>query len=307
MAPAAYTVLPGADGPVDTRMPDTITDWRFILADPGRSQSLTDHVFCRDSWDHFYAQHPKALRIALGAKLADAVVLDLGCGDAFGLENWANECKSYHGVDYSGPALELARRYLPAGSFPHVHFYRGKADADYFSPEFADVAISSEVIEHVDDPKEHIQTLVNFTRPGGFISLSTPCSSIYYYPSEFFPLMRSEVGRTYWRKATRCHEYWQEMLPFHPALPPRVLRSMFADAGLKVLRHTSCTFHVWSRWQLSLQCSRYLERRGWRAHIGVVRALHQFYERLLESRVPYVRFLGTRQFILAQKPDVGGT
>lgn len=298
----AYIDLHGAGVPVDTRMPEAVSDWREILSDPSNSPTLTDHFYRKDTWEKFYSQHAASFRIALGENRREAVVLDIGCGDAFGLESWVNECNSYHGLDYSSDMLNTARRYLPREKYPHVTFYRGDASKSYFQSEFADFVISSEVIEHLDNPIGHIEDLKRLAKQGGFISLSTPCSSMYYYPSEVLPLIKTRAGRTYWRKATRCHEYWAEMLPHHPALSPKALRRMIESSGLNVVRHHSCVFFVQTRWQPSLRLSRYLERRKMRTHLPIIRGLHRLLEKLLECRLPYVRFMGTRQFVLARKP-----
>lgn len=299
------TILPGLDQPIDVRMgSNPITDWRELLAHPERNPSQTDYIFRKYVYEHFYSQHPNALFKVLGAGSKQARVLDLGCGDAFGAEKWVSRVGEYHGLDASAQQLQLARRYLPAANYPNVHLYQGPINTDFFPRHFADFVISSEVIEHLDDPWAHVRHVSELARPGGYISLSTPCSLLYYYPSEFFPLMRGPEGRQYWHKATHCQEYWSEMLPYHPALPPKVLRSMIAAEGLVILRHWTCLFYVQTRWQLSMRLSRYLERKKWEVHLPIFLALLRAYEGLLQSGAPGLKYLGTRQFILARKPEM---
>ncbi len=300
------TILPGLDDPIDIRMgSDQITDWRELIAHPEMNPSETDYIFRKFVYEHFYSQHPNAMFRVLGADAKRARVLDLGCGDMFGAEKWLSRVGEYHGLDASAEQLRLARRYLPAAAYPNLHLYRGPINSSYFPPNFADFVISSEVIEHLDDPLGHVKRLAEIAKPGGYVSLSTPCSFLYYYPSEFVPLMRRPEGRQYWYKATRCHEYWAEMLPYHPALPPSALRSMVAGEGLAIVRHWTCLYYVQTRWQLSMKLSRYLERKNWRAHFPIFRAMLRTYEGLLETGLPGLRYLGTRQFILVRKPPSG--
>ena len=297
------TLLPGMDAPVEVRMgPNPLTDWRELLAHPERNPSRTDYIFRKYVYEHFYRQHPEALFRALGSNAKAGRVLDLGCGDVFGGENWIDRIGEYHGLDASAQQLRLARHYLPAAKYPNVHLYYGPINTEHFPPNFADFVISSEVIEHLDDPWDHLRRVRELVKPGGYVSLSTPCSWLYYYPSEFIPLMQTPHGRQHWVKATRCHKYWAEMLPHHPALPPRILQSRIAAEGLTVIKHWSCLFYVQTRWQLSMRLSRLLETKGWQAHLPAFRLLLKAYESLPHSGVPGLKYLGTRQFVLARKP-----
>ncbi len=45
-----------------------------------------------------------------------------------------------------------------------------------------DIVVSSEVLEHLDHPKEYLQEIYRVMKEGGYLSLSTPCVSTYFYP-----------------------------------------------------------------------------------------------------------------------------
>jgi 2-polyprenyl-3-methyl-5-hydroxy-6-metoxy-1,4-benzoquinol methylase len=294
----AVQALPDADVKADLRMSE-VKDWREALRNPGSYRWRTEYVCDRFGWEWFYAQHPLAFFPLLGAAASRPVVLDLGCGEAFGVENWVERCASYHGVDLSAEQLAIAAKHL--GRFPNVRLYRGPVNTPYLPREFADVVISSEVIEHLDDPQGHLEYCRERIRPGGLLSLSTPCASIYCYPSSILGTLWKP-----WKMAQRfrlihCHKYWSVVLADHPALRPGVLRAMIEKAGLKVVRHVSRCWYIGSRIRFSIRASRGLERLGCTWQLGALERLVRFYEKILARQIPALQWAGTRQFILARK------
>ena len=288
--------LPFSEMP-NTRM-EAARDWRVLIAQPSSNPSRTDHIFRKFVYEHFYSQHSTAFFSTVGDGAKDKIVFDVGCGDCFGLEHWVGNCKAFHGIDVSSEQLALARKYLPKDRFPNVTLYRGIVDTEFFEPEFADFVISSEVIEHLDDPLGHVKKLSKWVKPGGYVSLSTPCPALYFYPSVLLPLIRSSGGRQFLRKALNSSAHWKEMLPSHPALQPHVLRDWFKGQGLSVIGQWSCLLLLETQW--SVRLSRFLERKGWQAHLSLFRKFLKLKEAVPHT-IPMLRMAGTRQFILARK------
>jgi SAM-dependent methyltransferase len=97
-------------------------------------------------------------------------ILDVGCGRGW-LTYSAHVWGQCDGVDPSPGAIEQARKY-----FPHLRFYTGTAanvvDSLGFRPY--DVALVSEVIEHVADKDSFVIELKRCLRPQGHVLLTTP-------------------------------------------------------------------------------------------------------------------------------------
>lgn len=104
---------------------------------------------------------------------AKAMVLDLGCGNGTFLSLFRGRGWELYGSDLSPTAIEIAQR-----NFPEIRF--SLADAQSLSGDLAnrlemfDLVISTEVIEHIYDPRSFLRTCNRLLKPGGALILTTP-------------------------------------------------------------------------------------------------------------------------------------
>lgn len=96
-------------------------------------------------------------------------VLDLGCGGGFMVSALGRFARKAVGVDISENSIAYAKR-----AFPRHEFYAESLSAFAARGETFDFVFSSEVLEHVLDPREFMETLRRCVRPGGFAYLSAP-------------------------------------------------------------------------------------------------------------------------------------
>lgn len=97
----------------------------------------------------------------------DGTLIDVGCGTAQLLPLVRSLCSRYIGVDIV--------RYddFP----PSVEFVAANLDGACsikLPGEIADVAVSVETIEHLENPRSLMRELVRLTKPGGLILVTTP-------------------------------------------------------------------------------------------------------------------------------------
>jgi 2-polyprenyl-3-methyl-5-hydroxy-6-metoxy-1,4-benzoquinol methylase len=101
-------------------------------------------------------------------------VYDIGCGSGHGLGTLASAGpRALAGCDLSGHAVAYARRCY--GGLAEIT--RQDAAQLQYDDDVADVAICSEVLEHVKDygcERRLLRGLGRITRPGGLVILSTP-------------------------------------------------------------------------------------------------------------------------------------
>jgi 2-polyprenyl-3-methyl-5-hydroxy-6-metoxy-1,4-benzoquinol methylase len=290
---------------INLRMADKITDNREIInsscdknAATGKF-SKTHLVLKKETLKAFYANNPRIFNSYFKTTMDKAVILDLGCGESFGMENWIKGCGEYHGVDLSLESLGRARKYLPKKEFPNTNFYCDEVKSDYFPDNFADFIICSEVIEHLDDPHGVVNYCHDKLNPGGILSISTPCSSCYFYPSYLLPSL--VVAPVRWYKLINAHKYWEEALKWHPGLRPSQFKKMVSAGNFEILEHFSCIWYYASPARTSMRISSLLEKMGLTVHLKYYKKYIEMMESICDNKLPLLKFIGTRQFIVARK------
>jgi len=104
---------------------------------------------------------------------AKTLVVDMGCGNGTFLSLFQGRGWELYGSDFSPTAIAFAQKNHPDISF-------SLADAQSLSGELTsrlgqfDVVLSTEVIEHVYNPRGFLRTCNSLLKPGGTIVLTTP-------------------------------------------------------------------------------------------------------------------------------------
>lgn len=109
-------------------------------------------------------------------------VLEVACGRGGFARLLASRGAIVCGADFSGAALDFARRNVSDSS--HVSFAQADAQKLPFASEAFDVVISCETIEHLPDPVQALRQMGRVCRGGGLLYLTTPnyanANGLYY-------------------------------------------------------------------------------------------------------------------------------
>ncbi len=98
-------------------------------------------------------------------------ILDLGCGNGTLARDMTAFCPTLVGLDASQSGIEEARTVCPQGTFYHMSF----ADPpEQVAESGFDMAVSTEVIEHLFQPRLLPQFAHAKLKPGGLFIVSTP-------------------------------------------------------------------------------------------------------------------------------------
>ena len=237
----------------------------------------------------------------LAPYLQEAVVADLGCGqllygDAFACRG----IKHYFGLDLDLPSLHLAKNGAPEG-LKLTLVKQELGERLPFDDNAVDVVISSEVIEHLDDPFKYLREIRRILKPGGVLSISTPCGSMYLQPSSVLRAVKSPGRLAHWIDRVNSHKHWSRALEWHPALMPGIFKQWCESEGLLVLQQRTRLWYYGSRIQASWRLFATLERIGFASAGKWVSRYLKLSDTILDFGLPVVKWMGTRQFALCVK------
>jgi len=116
----------------------------------------------------------RVIRALLGHAQNESVIADLGCGNgSFLIDFFANRpTHKLYGIDGSPSGIEQAQK-----NGPTINFHVDDLTRDLSShPAWGscDMVISTEVIEHLYNPRAFLQNCHGFLKPGGKLVISTP-------------------------------------------------------------------------------------------------------------------------------------
>jgi ubiquinone biosynthesis O-methyltransferase len=147
--------------------------WREIDRDP-----RLRNAFVLGRYDNMIA----ALEEAVGGSIANLRILDIGCGDGVIAYLLAQRGATVSGIDSSRRAIELANAKKETDGIDLRH---GSAYELTWSDGYFDAVISSDVIEHVQDPQRFLsETIRVLKKDVGIAVISTPIRFVEFFDKE---------------------------------------------------------------------------------------------------------------------------
>ena len=124
-----------------------------------------------DLWNEHFSRYVFASRLARRRR-----VLDAGCGSGYGAAELARAAVQVVGTDLSAEAVAYARRRYGA---PNLEFVQADCARLPFRDGAFDLAVSFELIEHLDDWRSFLCELRRVLSPAGQCVISTPNRHTY--------------------------------------------------------------------------------------------------------------------------------
>jgi 2-polyprenyl-3-methyl-5-hydroxy-6-metoxy-1,4-benzoquinol methylase len=132
-----------------------------------------DYGYFTENWNHIHKYVLKPLLKILGEK-KERKILDLGCGNGWLMNHLIHLGYDAYGTDASQSGIDIAKRKNPG------RFFIQDLSKDELPPELRnirfDTIISTEVIEHLYQPKEYLDFCKKILSQngGGELILTTP-------------------------------------------------------------------------------------------------------------------------------------
>ena len=102
--------------------------------------------------------------------ITDKIVVDMACGSGYGSSWMSERARQVIGIDISKEAIEHANKWHAADNCRFICSDITKVELDIL----ADVVISFETIEHIQDEEGYFKTIKKILKPGGLFFVSTP-------------------------------------------------------------------------------------------------------------------------------------
>lgn len=223
-------------------------------------------------------------------------VVDLGSGQLPYINHFNSEIKEYYAIDLDINALKIAFENFTS-KFSLYLIQNGVLNTP-INDNSADIVISSEVIEHIEKPHDYLKEIYRICKPGGIISLSTPCAAIFFYPDTLLFLLKRPRR---WFKQVNCHKYWEETLQYHPSIQPRHIKKWVEDAGFQIIKHKTRLIYYSNKIRLIWRLFSLLEKLGFKKAGRLFYQYILFWDNILNLNIPILKWMGTRQFLLCKK------
>ncbi len=99
-------------------------------------------------------------------------MLDVGSGDGYLMAKLSPHASRVVGVEYEPKGVTIAREKLQR--FPNCEVIEGSCYELPFADDTFDCVTSTDVIEHLTDPKKHLSEINRVLKPTGVLILTTP-------------------------------------------------------------------------------------------------------------------------------------
>lgn len=100
----------------------------------------------------------------------DKTVIDVGCGTGYGCKTLAEKAKLVCGIDYDEEAVSYCNKNYAA---PNIQYIEMDANSLKLDTQF-DIAVTFQVIEHMQNLDKFVEQLKQVVKPDGLIFISTP-------------------------------------------------------------------------------------------------------------------------------------
>lgn len=233
-------------------------------------------------------------------------ILEMGCGRGY----FANKVASNHNVSYVAADYELNNlkyaKELGNTDFLDLCFL-GNIYKIPFADESFDIVVIAEVLEHLEEPDSAMKELTRVLQKGGILLASVPNSIMWFYPWSLLATLWDAVKHPFNQNSgfyrfvlhlkRLCND--NDVGMYHRPFLPMQFRRLFNKAHYEIRHHKTSIFYFWHP-----PFSTFIEKYGRKPSKFSERLTCYFLkvtDFLIDSELPLLRWIGTRQHILGRK------
>ncbi|MBI2888047.1 MAG: class I SAM-dependent methyltransferase [Chloroflexi bacterium] len=191
--------------------------------------SVAEHTALYPAFYAWVAQHLTGMDVA-----PDATIIDIGCGTGRMLRELAAAgFKNLSGTDFSTACVELSKKAAPHATIWRHNVLEGPAGR-------FDVALLTEVIEHVTDPVLALQNVAASLADGGHLLLTFPNQDAfwpwYYLGRLLLPYLPKNGRLRHWFTWFTLPYEMRSTQPIDHAYSVKDVRRFLGHAGFQVIQ-----------------------------------------------------------------------
>ena len=123
---------------------------------------------------HFDSFRQRLLQSLLNSQLEHSKILDIGCADGELSIQLTQSAELMVGMDLSKLGLNRAIQNAENMNIDNAFYLMGDANSSPFKPNFFNIALFLEIIEHIYDPASALSEIHRVLKPNGLLLVGTP-------------------------------------------------------------------------------------------------------------------------------------
>jgi SAM-dependent methyltransferase len=161
---------------------------------------------------------------------SNPVLYDMACGKGALVPHISPKTK-YFGIDIDLDRVSIAKK-----SYPGFDFRVGDCTNTGFPKDSADGVVSCETFEHIPNWAGFVMEINRVLKKGGILSLSTPSTSLYCYPSYFVRMLLFNRPAPL-RVMFHWLNDWENACKHHPSTTKADIIAVLNLAGFEILEY----------------------------------------------------------------------
>jgi ubiquinone/menaquinone biosynthesis C-methylase UbiE len=200
-------------------------------------------------------------------------LLDVGSGRGIISLELHDIVKEIHGIEYSEKNLSEANQFRQETGKGNVHFYRADGKKLPFEDNYFDMVICSQVLEHIENPREVVKEIMRVSKNKVLVDVPTPLWETWQFSYWLLSKIKSPA-KTLRRYGEVKREGDIAKRAFQPGhvnkWAPWKWKALMERSGLKITEAAACYMSPTKRFNMLRPLEKTLRKRRPFRYMGMV-------------------------------------